>query len=336
MPLSQEQYNQIMLGYSRTRDLHHAEMRRRRDEVYTRIPEFRMLESRIPDLGMDTLRRQLGEAERGGAASDTGAAGKKSRVSADPWTLMSDTVREVTRKKQALLVQNGFPSDYLDPIYTCPDCHDTGYVEGQKCHCLRAKEVKVLYSQSHLEELMKTNNFSLMSERYYQGENLEHFRRARDTALQFVSEFGSSYRNLYFYGTVGTGKSFLSISIAQKLLEKGFSVIYFSAAGLFRRISQAMNESRTALSDFMKDITECDLLVIDDLGTEMTNTFTNAQLFSLINERHLRSRPTIINSNLSLEEMHNLYSDRIFSRIVSNYTICKLTGADIRILKTRG
>ena len=295
-----------------------------------------MLENKIPNLGMDTLRRQLAGAGNTGISSDSSAADNSGNSAGDPWAQMADTVRKVTLQKRNLLVQNGFPADYLDPIYTCPDCHDTGYIRGQKCHCLRAKEVKVLYSQSHLEELMKTNNFAQMTERYYQGEDLEHFRRARDTALQFVSEFGSSYQNLYFYGTVGTGKSFLSICIAQKLLEKGFSVLYFSSAGLFREISQAMNESRTALSDFMKNITECDLLVIDDLGTEMTNTFTNAQLFSLMNERHLRSKPTIINSNLSLEELHGLYSDRIFSRIVSNYHICKLTGADIRILKARG
>lgn len=138
-----------------------------------------------------------------------------------------------------------------------------------------------------------------------------------------------------FYGTVGTGKSFLSSCIAKELIEQGKLVIYFSSAQLFETLSRSTfdRNSEEAASGIYEDIYECDLLIIDDLGTELTNAFVSSQLFSCLNNRHLRRKSTIITTNLSLEELRDRYSDRIFSRITSNYGMCKLTGRDIRITK---
>ena len=136
---------------------------------------------------------------------------------------------------------------------------------------------------------------------------------------------------------MGTGKSFLSAYIAKSLIESGHSVIYFSAVSLTDMLSKYAFDykSRSDFSDPCNDLYECDLLIIDDLGTEVTNTFVASQLFSCLNERHLRRKATIISTNLSLEELRDRYSDRVFSRITSNYTICKLTGPDIRMYKKR-
>ena len=151
----------------------------------------------------------------------------------------------------------------------------------------------------------------------------------------FVKNFNSDYHNLFFYGTVGTGKSFLSSCIAKELIEQGKLVIYFSSAQLFETLSRSTfdRNSEEAASGIYEDIYECDLLIIDDLGTELTNAFVSSQLFSCLNNRHLRRKSTIITTNLSLEELRDRYSDRIFSRITSNYGMCKLTGHDIRITK---
>lgn len=129
----------------------------------------------------------------------------------------------------------------------------------------------------------------------------------------------------------------MSGCIASELLQSGHSVIYFSASGLFDTLARYTFDARAkeALSGFYEDIYSCDLLIIDDLGTEMTNTFVASQLFSCLNERHLRKNSTIISTNLSLEELRDRYSDRVFSRITSHYDLCKLTGPDIRMCKKR-
>jgi DNA replication protein DnaC len=151
----------------------------------------------------------------------------------------------------------------------------------------------------------------------------------------FIKLFDKDYQNLFFYGTVGTGKSFLSCCVAKELMDRGSLVIYFSSSQLFDTLSKSTfdKDSKEAISGISEDICDCDLLIIDDLGTELTNSFVSSQLFSCLNNRHLRKKSTIITTNLSLGELRDRYSDRIFSRITSNYKVCKLTGHDIRMLK---
>ena len=199
------------------------------------------------------------------------------------------------------------------------------------------QELDILYEQSHIRDMIASENFSNLSYEYYQGDDLTHFRKCVDVCRNFVQNFKQDYHNLFFYGTVGTGKSFLSGCIASELLQTGHSVIYFSASGLFDTLARYAFDSRAkeALSGFYEDLYNCDLLIIDDLGTEMTNTFVASQLFSCLNERHLRKNATIISTNLSLEELRDRYSDRVFSRITSHYDLCKLTGPDIRMCKKR-
>jgi len=196
-------------------------------------------------------------------------------------------------------------------------------------------EISLLYEQSNIQEVIEKENFSTLSYEYYKGEDLKRFEDAVNMSKAFVAGFKKHYQNLFFYGTVGTGKSFLSGCIARELLSHGHSVIYFSANGLFENLARYSFDikSKETLYNFNKDLYNCDLVIIDDLGTEVTNSFVTSQLFGLLNERHLGRKATIISTNLSLEELRDRYSDRIFSRITSNYALCKLTGPDIRIHK---
>lgn len=319
MSLSNEQYNRLMLEYSRTRERHRQELRQRKMVIYAKIPEYQELDESIPGMGTDALRRKLFGAGTG-----------------HPEEPLSARLLSIRQKKRQLLVRYGYPEDYLDPVYDCSDCRDTGYIDGVKCHCLRAREISLLYDQSHLKDLIQSNNFSLLSEAFYEDpEDLAGFRRAEQACHEFINNFSTGYENLYFYGTVGTGKSFLSICTAGEILNRGHSVLYFTATGLFDQLSGYVfgTGDRAALEEFRSDLYTCDLLVIDDLGTEMTNSFVTTNLFGLINERDLNRRATIISTNLSLGELQNRYSDRILSRITYGYKICKLTGPDIRILK---
>lgn len=250
---------------------------------------------------------------------------------------ISEDIALIRAKKTNLLSRAGYPADYLSMQYTCPLCKDTGYMDGVKCACFRQASVSLLYEQSGIRELLKQDNFDTLSYEYYEGEDLTHFQNAVTTCKNFIRNFNSDYHNLFFYGTVGTGKSFLSGCVAKELIEKGNLVIYFSATRLFNELSRCafQRENRGELNSFLDDLFECDLLLIDDLGTELTNSFVASQLFSCLNERHIRKKATVISTNLSLQELSDRYSERIFSRITSSYEICKLSGPDIRMYKKR-
>ena len=323
MALSNSQYETIIKGYQRTRDENRILAESRRQEIYEAVPEYRRLEESISTLSVASARRVL--------EGDESALSRLHRELA-----------EVKERQRRLLLEHGFPADYLEPVYRCPDCQDTGYIVSEnglreKCHCFRQQEISILYAQSHIQDVIERENFSTLSYTYYQDDDLRRFEAAVDISRKFIEDFREKYQNLFFYGTVGTGKSFLSGCIAGELLKNGNSVIYFSAAGLFDTLARYTFDGRLkdSLHDLCEDLYSCDLLIIDDLGTEITNSFVTSELFSCLNERHLRRRSTLISTNISLEELRDRYSDRIFSRITSGFTLCKLTGPDIRILKKR-
>jgi len=278
--------------------------------------------------------RALSEA----VASFSIAQGKK-LLEGDTGALeeLKSTIAGLSRQKELLLTAAGYPPDYLSPIYDCPDCKDTGYIDGQKCHCFRQAVIRLLYQQSGIRDLLEKENFDVLSYDYYQGEDLKRFQKAVMECRNFIKTFDTDYQNLFFYGTVGTGKSFLSGCVAKELIESGHSVIYFSAAGLFELLSRNMFDyrNREDSAGLHDDLHGCDLLIIDDLGTEYTKNIAPSVLFSLLNGRHLNKKSTIISTNLSLEDIRNRYSDRVFSRITNQYHICKFTGIDIRMLKKR-
>ncbi|MCM1191430.1 MAG: ATP-binding protein [Butyrivibrio sp.] len=323
MALTNSQYQAIIRDYDSIRDNNRFVLETRQEQVWQAVPEYRALEESIGSLSVSAARAML-EGET------------------DARDRLHKSLAEIKQRQRQLLTAAGFPDDYLDPVYLCPLCRDTGYIlseDGlkQKCSCFRQREISVLYSQSHIQEMVAKENFSTLSTEYYQGEDLRHFEAAVDLCREFIKNFRKDYRNILFYGTVGTGKSFLSGCIAKELMDTGCSVIYFSAAGLFDLFARYSFDykEKAAFQDFCEDIYSCDLLIIDDLGTEITNAFIASQLFSCLNERRLRKKSVLISTNLSLEEIRDRYSDRIFSRITSSFALCKLTGRDIRIYKKR-
>ena len=323
MALNKTQYESIIKGYEETRDRNRYLLEERRDLIYKNIPEYEELERSVASISVAQAKLML--------AGDDNALDR-----------LRSTLAEIAGRKKALLQGAGFPEDYMEPIYDCPDCKDTGYIETadglkDKCHCFRIQEIAILYEQSNIQEMIAKENFSTLSYKYYQGEDLSRFEKCVKICQNFVQNFKQDYHNLFFYGTVGTGKSFLSGCIANELLKNGHSVIYFSSSGLFDTLARYSFDikAKETLYNFYKDLYNCDLVIIDDLGTEVTNSFVTSQLFACLNERHLRRKATVISTNLSLEELRDRYSDRIFSRITSNYRICKLTGPDIRMYKKR-
>lgn len=316
MPLTNSQYDAIMRSYEEKQRAARYRLEKNTQEVYTKIPSYEELDRQVAAVSIEQGRRLLG--------------GERSALDE-----LKEKLRKLSEQKAFLLRENGFPGDFLMPSYECEKCRDTGYVDNQKCSCFRAAEIELIYEQSHIKNMLQTENFQFLSYDYYVGDELEKFTKAVQICQNFVESFHKDYRNLFFYGTVGTGKSFLSCCVAKELMDKRNLVIYFSASQLFDTLSKSTFEkdSAEALSGISEDIYDCDLLIIDDLGTELTNSFVSSRLFSCLNNRHIRKKATIITTNLSLGELRDRYSDRIFSRITSNYTVCKLIGPDIRMRK---
>ena len=318
MPLTNTQYDQILHQYEMKQAKSRHEAEQKLSYVYEHIPCYRELTESVAAVSVAQGRKLLSGDDE--ALED-----------------LRDSLAELSGRKAQLLQDFGLPEDYLEPAYECPDCKDTGYVEGEKCHCFKQAMITLLYEQSNIQEMLRTENFNTLSYEYYEGDDLSRFQNAVRTCQNFIKNFNSDYHNLFFYGTVGTGKSFLSGCVAKELIERGHSVIYFGATGLFDLLSKHSFDykNREELRSAYADLYQCDLLIVDDLGTELTNQFVTSQLFALLNERHMGKKATIISTNLSLEELRNRYSDRIFSRITSNYEVCKLSGQDIRMYKKR-
>ncbi len=323
MILNNSQYDAILRTYENTQ-LHNRKLsENRRETVYAQIPELAGLQRSISDLGISQARKMLNGDE----------------------SALEEYRKEIEflkEKKAALLAAAGYPTNYLDPIYNCPDCKDTGYIGSKKCHCFEKAIIDLLYTQSNLDRILEKENFDTFSFSYYSDNYMDpvtgrsSFAIMKDAyfrAKDFVASFGTEFRNLLLYGDTGVGKTFLSNCIAKALIDQGFSVIYFTSYDLFDTLSKGIFGKDNETGQIAEHILNCDLLIIDDLGAEFTNAFTTSQLFLCLNERLLHQKSTIISTNLSLETIKELYSERTLSRITSNYIQLRLTGDDIRIKK---
>ena len=323
--LTNSQYQQLMSKYYerqlKTKDL----MEQRYQEVTTAIPELPELDKEIRVLALAHAKARL--TRQDGAAD------------------LSSDITAISRKKEQLLISHGFSSDYLKPVYTCPDCQDTGYIDGKKCSCLEKEIVNFLYSQSNLKDILGYENFSHFNLEYYPDDYTEeatgltprdNIRNVLADVRAFIKNFSTESGNLLLYGNTGVGKTFLTNCIAKELLDKSYTVVYLTSVKLFDILETNKFDkeiSRTEKEASLSYILASDLLIIDDLGTELNNSFTSSQLYHCIDTRLTRHCSTIISTNLSFDDLREHYSERIFSRITSNYTLLKITGDDIRLRK---
>lgn len=323
MALTNSQYNEIMREYEQKQLASRDQLLKRYDAVYKLLPELKELDQTVSSLSLAQARKML--------AGDT-----------DALASLKNELHALTDKRIFILTSGGYPADYLEPVYCCPDCQDTGYINNKKCHCFKKIIIDTLYTQSNLQNILDRENFSTFSLDYYSQNfidrktgrsSLEIMQEALKICHEFIDHFGSSYQNLLFYGGTGVGKTFLSNCIAKELIDKSFSVIYYTISDLLEKCADHTFRHDPDAQDINEYIINCDLLIIDDLGTEMANSFTNSRLFTCLNERILRQKSTVISTNLGLDDIKTIYSDRIFSRITSNYKMLRLVGDDIRIQK---
>lgn len=324
MGISNTQYRDIMFQYDQTR----------------------MNNQRILDKRYETLLLKFGirtdPTRYYGLIANTGAQ----RIVSDRTDPKSEAEYSAKREallscKKALLLHHGYPEDYLQSIYTCPDCKDTGYQNNEPCHCLKNAEIKALYESSNLMDILNHENFDTFDDSYYDdtivNENLsltarQNIRKVKTVCLDYIKHFDDSYDNLIFYGSTGVGKTFLTHCIAKKLLDTSHTVLYLTSLQLFDILerNKFRHEDISTSNEQIAYMLQSDLLIIDDLGAELVNGFTSSQLYYFIEERHINHKSTIISTNLSFQELRDRYSERIFSRFIGFYHFFLIIGDDIR------
>ncbi len=222
--------------------------------------------------------------------------------------------------------------------YDCPLCQDKGYINGRVCECVKklanSIAAKELSSIMPLDEC-KFENFDLN----YYSDKPDNAKRRMTSILKLCKEYVLNFNpnsspNLLFLGEPGLGKTHLTLAIVSGVIEKGYLPVYSPAENLFSTVEKEKFQGEN--NGAYEQMQSCDLLVIDDLGTEMVTAFTKSVLYTLINTRLLSKKPTIINTNLSLKEIEDIYSPRITSRLIGNYNANKFLGNDIRQQKILG
>ncbi|MBQ3378491.1 MAG: ATP-binding protein [Clostridia bacterium] len=248
------------------------------------------------------------------------------------------------KERLDLLSSYGYPSDYLDIKYSCEKCNDAGFIGSRMCSCyadaLRAEAHKTFNLSMHMPD----TTFESFDTSLYTGEALSADYTPRENAelvlkacRVFVRDFSKSRQNLLFTGKNGLGKTHLSSAIAHALIDDGFDVVY-ETAGVIFALMEDVRFGRTSDEALYRTerLSQCDLLIIDDLGSEFTTPFVRAALFSIINGRLMNNKKMIISTNLSPNDISELYDERIYSRIMGSFTVLELYGDDIRhILKER-
>ena len=278
------------------------------------------------------IERQM--AETGLSAIKTVCTGVDAKPIIDK---LSKKNLELQACRKEILLTYGYPEDYLAPKYTCPICKDTGSVNSQPCACytnlLKEQAYKQLAEETPLA-LCDFDSFTLSLYADTPDENGLIPREEMEGIYKFCKGYAQNFslqsNSLFLYGKTGLGKTHLSLAIAAEAIHKGYGVIYGSAQNLLSKLER----ERFGKAEDMETeslLLDCDLLILDDLGTEFTTSYTVSEIYNIINSRGLRQKPTIINSNLNFSELQAKYSDRITSRILGSYTVLHFCGGDIRI-----
>ncbi len=320
MALTNAQYDNIMRIYDKRQFQNRRLLSERRREVYTKAPKLTDIDNQVSSLSIE-------EALKTEPSDDT---------------LYKAKITALHEARGAILESLGYSKDYLEPVYDCPDCRDTGFIGSEKCHCFKQLAIDLLYENSNIESLIEDGDFDKFDLKYYSKEETDAItgissydsaKRTLDSCRSFVHNFSADKKNLYIYGDVGMGKTLLTHCIAKALLAEGYSVLYYTSAEFFEVLSSHTFGKDDEEPEKYTQIYDCDLLVIDDLGTELTNKFVISGMFECINGRALSEKSTIFSTNLTLEDTQERYGDRIFSRLVSSYDVLRLFGQDVRLAR---
>ncbi len=315
--------NKIMAEYERLREKAANERKSRIALVYKKLPRVKEIDAEITRRGAENVKNILTNPE------------KKEEYKKD----FRNNLNRLTDEKNKLLSENGIDVDFDKYKYECEICGDTGYDEnGRKCACFRQKLINEAYAVSNMEKMVAQQNFDTFNIDYYSDSETDgisprgNMMKILSGCKRFCENFDSDDKSMIFYGGVGLGKTFMSCAVAKEVMDKGKTVLYIRAAKLFVMFED-YRYGRSTDRDFINNVYGCDLLIIDDLGTEMNGINNASVLFDIVNERILDGKKIIINTNLGLGELEKMYTSRFTSRLYENFYIYKFVGEDIRLQK---
>ena len=321
MAYSKETYKKAEQELAQRRSRALAEREEHHRIAVESVPEILETEERMSAAGLATIK-----------ALGMGAVDAKNYIKK-----LAEINLNAQSQRRLFLKKAGFPEDWLDVHYTCPKCEDKGFVNGIMCDCfkdlLKSLEYEKLCSKLPIDSC-RFDNFKLD---YYPDGAGTSPRRRMESVLNYCKTYATDFSrrspSLLLYGKTGLGKTHLSLAVAGKAVESGYGVIYTSAQNLFNKLEKEKFGRSDGNTE--ETIFDCDLLIIDDLGAEFTTQFTVSALYNIINSRELEGKPTIISTNLTPEQLTSAYSERIASRILSNFVMLYFDGSDIRQIKTR-
>ena len=318
MGYHQENYRRIREEYSRKYLKVQEAASKRREEIHAVLPEVKEIDGQLADMGLRIMQAALHNEDYEAAMA----------------RLEAESVALEQRRAQ-VLVKNGFPADYTAPQYECAACGDTGYIDYKMCECMRKRLILAGYASSGIGTLMQTQSFANFSLEYYKNDRMTYLlmQSNLERAKQYAAGFHPAKSdNLAMFGGTGLGKTHLSTAIASEVIEGGWDVVYVSCVDMFAdyEAQRFGNSTGTPTGADVSRYTDCDLLIIDDLGTELANQFTTSCLYGLLNTRLNRHLPVILSTNLETDEFRKRYWDRITSRVLGNFAIMPFKGTDIR------
>lgn len=321
----------ILKEYEQKRNQAEKDLDKRKQEIYEKNPRLLEIETELSKLGISTAKSLI--------------------LKNDPNLLnnLKQQTEILKQEKINILKSMNLPEDYLKPNYSCKLCNDTGYItenySSKMCNCLKQEIFNFEYNKSNVSNLQFQNFDNFSFEKYSDEVNKakynsdisprENIKLVREICDKFIQNFDDpNEKNLLFTGTTGVGKTFLSSCIAKELIEKGKTVLYQTAPVMLDMIIDYKFGKNNISDTTYKNIYDVDLLIIDDLGTETMNQVKFTELFNIINSRLLNSNnknyKTIISTNLNLPLLNKTYGERISSRLIGNYNICRFFGEDLR------
>lgn len=324
----------LLKEYEKKRFIAHSNYEYKKEIFYKSNPDLEQINSKINNLAIliskETLKNNQSQIDK-----------------------LRKDFNKLQKQKEIILKELNLPENFFSPDYECKLCHDTGYIIDENiksvlCNCIKQKLFNIKYNSSNIGDLDK-ENFSTFDISLYSTEiNKEKFKASisprvnieniKKIAEQFINNFDSpEEKNLLFIGNTGLGKTFLSNCIAAELLKKEKTVLYQSSSSMLDSILDYKFSKEDSSDNIYNNILNVDLLIIDDLGTENINALKFAELFNIINSRLLNQNhkitKTIISTNLSIDNLFKNYDERIVSRLVGYYNICRFFGDDIRFIK---
>ena len=317
MGYNKENYRRIRTAYHTKYLKAYEEADRRMAELHQKSPAVADIDRKLAAVGAKIAMAALG----------TGEAYREKLA------LVEEENLALQKERALLLEKMGYPADYTLPPYECALCQDSGFVGTRMCECMRRELVMAAYETSGLGVLLQTQSFESFDPAFYTaGEERTMMQRNYDILKEYAEHFAQGADNLILCGATGLGKTHLSTAVARRVIDRGFDVYYASALQMFSDFEHTRFGTGIS-SDPVVDVarySECDLLILDDLGTEVTNQFTNSCLYLVLNNRINLRRPTVISTNLTGKEIKARYTDRIASRILGDFKPLLFVGTDVR------